>query len=956
MKTSARFLAMLLAVIMIAGAALSVSAFSDVTAGTDHATAISVLNQLGVIGGYEDGTFKPDQNVTRAEMAKLVYVLYTTFVDAGAGTVKFDDVKSDNWAVGYISWCASKNIIGGYGDGKFGPSDNVTYDQALKMVAGALGYNEWDPAQWPVDVRMKALNELNLGENIDKSVKGSDKLTRGQVAQIMYNALKAPMKETKTVNQKVPGYDNFYMPIVENKTLIADVWNFTEDTYKIVGTESYGSATKDEDKIAIQKVVDGALKGDVETFKLADLGLEAYSAKTDNLINLYITTVTKDKEMLASASVNGSVTDNVALEYDKTRTFIKINGVKFGPENFNDKEGKNQIRLYTADGKEVADFEYFNEDDKLTADFTNLFDKKAHLARVIDFDGDGNADALVIVEKVAYEVTGSTTKNGIKSWNYKALDGSATGSTPVADITAELAKGDIFVAAKMGNTLYAEVVKPVETYATKLSTASGKVTLNEGGEVAYKNLTVAGAVAKELDTSILGKDKVQVYYVYNNEIIYTDATGSTITDYNFVVLQDVEKTENEFNEVTMEDDTAYVANLLVVEDGKLVTKKVVLSDESTIAGVVYTAEEMYDKFKAGKNKEDNKRVYTYTLVASYEETKNGYTLVIKENLDEDTIVIEPAGSKITYNSTTGLFTVGSTAKVEVDANSAIYYRYDKPNTASGSFMYLGKYDATALSDKDFEVVTYGESYLAYNETTRKYALLATILEDEIEYEAAAVESYENYGSLILYAPKASEIVPVDGKLYNTYYFMDLETLKNKEGVLDKENEYDKVENAGTEEGHLYGYADGTYVEINKDADADLKSVDYAVITDAFDNKGKTFIYVEGSTKAISLDEKVTIWGLGDKDDNGVYTQLTFAELQEMLQLVADFNESENEKLEEGQKRDDLTVQILILKDFNKLSTAEDKYEVASIIVEIFEADEEGVVYSVNDTIFDNFNA
>ena len=72
MKTSARFLAMLLAVVMIASAALSVSAFSDVTGDVEHATAVNVLNQLGVIGGYEDGTFKPDQYITRAEAMTMI--------------------------------------------------------------------------------------------------------------------------------------------------------------------------------------------------------------------------------------------------------------------------------------------------------------------------------------------------------------------------------------------------------------------------------------------------------------------------------------------------------------------------------------------------------------------------------------------------------------------------------------------------------------------------------------------------------------------------------------------------------------------------------------------------------------------------------------------------------------------------------------------------------------------
>ena len=186
MKTSARFLAMLLAVLMIAGAALSATAFDDV-AGNKHANAVNVLAQLGVIGGYEDGTFKPDQKVTRAEMAKLVYVLYTTFVDAGTGATAFTDVAADNWATGYINWCSQKGIIGGYGDGKFGPNDNVTYDQALKMVAGVLGYNEWDSALWPTDVRMLALRTLNLGEELD-DVNGNDQLTRAQVAQIVLYA------------------------------------------------------------------------------------------------------------------------------------------------------------------------------------------------------------------------------------------------------------------------------------------------------------------------------------------------------------------------------------------------------------------------------------------------------------------------------------------------------------------------------------------------------------------------------------------------------------------------------------------------------------------------------------------------------------------------------------------------------------------------------------------------
>lgn len=943
MKTSARFLAMLLAVLMIAGAALSVSAFSDVTAGVDHATAISVLNQLGVIGGYEDGTFKPEQNVTRAEMAKLVYVLYTTFTDAGAGTVKFNDVKTDNWAVGYISWCASKDIIGGYGDGNFGPSDNVTYDQALKMVAGTLGYNEWDSAQWPVDVRMKALNDLKLGEGIPATVKGSDKLTRAQVAQIMYNALFAPMKETKTINQKLPNTD-FYLPVEQNKVLATDVWNFTETTYAIVGTEAYGSKTSSGDKIAIQAIEDGELTGSVETVELKDLGLEAFADKTDDLINIQITTITKNDEMLASASINGSVTDKVGLTYTSDLKTLKINGVSYTAKNFA-ADATNPIALYNVKGEKL-DTEIFDEDGKLVKSFYKTLAPNAqNLVRIVDFDGDGNVDAFVIEPYYAYQVTSIATKSGEKYVNYKSLDGTKSGSTLVSNVyEVSLAKNDIFVGAVMGDTLYAEVVAPVDTYATKLNAKDGKVTLNEIGEVKFANLTVAGAAAKELGVGVLGSDNVQTYYIYNNEIIYTDATAS-LTDYNFVIFQDVAKTDGEFNNVTMEEDTAYEATLIV--DGEELKVTLASDVAAVINGVNYTAEEFYTAYAAGKNS-DGKREYKYTLVAAYEEDENGYVLTINANLDEDVYTVIPAGATLKFNATTGLYSIGSINKIVLDDTSAIYYRYDKPNTASGSFMYLGKYSKDSITEKTFSAITYGETYLAYSESNKTYTLLATIVVDEIEGISEETASYENDGRLVLYAPESSSVELVDGKNYNSYVFMDNETLTNSEAVIDKNTEYDKVTNKGTEEGYLYGFNPSTelYDKITKDTV--LNTVKAAKLTDVLANME---LIGYGDNELIKVSSDVTIWGLSDKEDNGVYTQFTLAELADMFDLVDEYNKAQREELEEGAEYTDLDIDVIMLyyKDSN------DDYVLSSIIVEIFEADEDEVVYSVNDTIFVNYN-
>jgi hypothetical protein len=167
MKTSMRYLAVVFAVaMMLCVLTVSAATFTDIKNDTPHVKAIESLTSLGILHGYEDGTFKPDLPVRRDEMAKLVYTTFTASTDAGDGVVTFPDVPANSWAKGYISWCAGKNIVGGYEDGTFKPEGNVTYDEALKMICAMLGYTDFKPGMWPVDVRLKALIDLNLGEEL----------------------------------------------------------------------------------------------------------------------------------------------------------------------------------------------------------------------------------------------------------------------------------------------------------------------------------------------------------------------------------------------------------------------------------------------------------------------------------------------------------------------------------------------------------------------------------------------------------------------------------------------------------------------------------------------------------------------------------------------------------------------------------------------------------------------
>ena len=113
---------------------ISTFAYSDVEASTTVGEAVGILSNLGILTGFEDGTFKPDETVTRAQMAAIVCrtLGYESQAKSSAGTTIFNDVPGDHWAAGYINVAQSLNIINGYGDGNFGPEDRLPMSRLLR--------------------------------------------------------------------------------------------------------------------------------------------------------------------------------------------------------------------------------------------------------------------------------------------------------------------------------------------------------------------------------------------------------------------------------------------------------------------------------------------------------------------------------------------------------------------------------------------------------------------------------------------------------------------------------------------------------------------------------------------------------------------------------------------------------------------------------------------------------
>ncbi|WP_435167149.1 S-layer homology domain-containing protein [Paenibacillus glycanilyticus] len=181
--------------------ALAVPAFaatpSDVV-GKPVQTAVEELTALGIINGYADGTFKPDNTITRAELAKIVIV--ATGNESAANLMantapSFKDVKKGAWYTGYINAAAAKGFIQGY-NGNFRPNDPIKFEEVTAILVRALGYKDkYLSGSWPYNVLLQA-DEVGLFEGVEMA--NGTNATRGTVAELTENSLGANLVQYNT--------------------------------------------------------------------------------------------------------------------------------------------------------------------------------------------------------------------------------------------------------------------------------------------------------------------------------------------------------------------------------------------------------------------------------------------------------------------------------------------------------------------------------------------------------------------------------------------------------------------------------------------------------------------------------------------------------------------------------------------------------------------------------------
>jgi len=288
--------------------------YSDVAEDSAYFEAVETLNKLGIVTGYEDGTYKPEDGVTRAEMAAIVSRIQGFGDTAGANAnTNFVDVPASHWASGYVASAASMGIINGYGDGNFGPEDNVLFEQAVKMVMATLGYTAYAEYNggYPGGY-MAAAQRYNVTAGVSNATMGT-KANRGTIAQLLVNAIDTPLMGQKTwsTNGEAEyviydgedyalktlmsvnlGYIKIRGIVTENAYTDLDlkaksIDTSVEETVEIVITDAFDTANKDfqdtdSTTAGIQYEVRDYLVGTTNAAEFIGESVVAYVKKLDN--------------------------------------------------------------------------------------------------------------------------------------------------------------------------------------------------------------------------------------------------------------------------------------------------------------------------------------------------------------------------------------------------------------------------------------------------------------------------------------------------------------------------------------------------------------------------------------------------------------------------------------------------------------------------------------------------
>ena len=507
--------------VMVVGAG---AAFSD-QSKIKNTEAVDACTALNIIGGYPDGSFKPEGNITRAEVTKMICVALNGGKNPAVSTnttPTFSDVRNNAnaaWAEGYIESCAAQGIVSGVGGGKFAPNGNVTGVQLAKMLLVSLGYKSENEGftgnAWATNVNTIA-SAKGLYEGLEK-LDVSAALTRDSAARMIWNALQAYEVEYKTsliagpdgklstqitVQDKVVGSTNDKITLLRDKY---DAWMNVGTLVKVDGKDltidmnpadraASDLYSKDVDIKENQSLDFTKLGTDYSALMGQKVKVIFKNGKTNDVLGVYATT-------------DNTVYNTVVNAIEKDGTKVKFDGNSYSVEN-------KGIDVYV-DGTSVAKNVSLNNFDdavgtKIVTSLVSDNCQSPNFIKFVDSDDNGKIDTALITTVTIAKVTYASSKEIIAgSVSYKYED---------ENIAKDIAKDDYVV---ITNNLFDECKDVVKAEKLSNVSMSGKKVNPDKYQLDGK-WYVMGVGANM--NSVAAGNKVDAW-VYNGVVAYAKRTS-----------------------------------------------------------------------------------------------------------------------------------------------------------------------------------------------------------------------------------------------------------------------------------------------------------------------------------------------------------------------------------------------------------------------------------------------
>ena len=778
-KVLALVLAFACAFTMFAGAAFTDSA--DIKVDTE---VVDTLVSLGVVNGYDDGSFKPNGTVTRAEMAKMIYVLRTGNSDASAyndDKTSFTDIGS-HWARGYIKYCQSLGIIAGKSNTKFCPNDKVTAQEAAKMLLVTLGYDAAKAGltgpSWAAKTNALA-DENGLLEDVNTSFTSA--CPRQYAAQLIYNTIFAhtvTLRDGEYTNMNLLGTDK--LETVGEKYMSMKKWVGTfegnEDVcgldtglIRVRGTLDGKEATKENPvtnaDFKYSKLDLSYIGEEVSVlFKDATGGTVNRPDKKDTIYGVYVTGETKvyniTKDDLQDQKDAGTVrfddknhdVAGITTTDTANSAFVYIN------------------KNYGADTSAKVNQGATKSAEDLAEALSDLQEVSSDTIKFICNDDGDIVKAYVVESKLARVTAVNTDKVSINNrvGQLKKEDN---------DIYSDVKKDDIVVVTTLYNATATDsaaysIVKKAETVEGKITGYNGtkKVTV-DGKTYKIADETLSKTIDSDFTDSFANQigETVTLYMingmVYGAEMVTEGTKNYAVVETSDGTLNDkinplkVAIMKADGSEVTVEvhkdsieaanEDTELTAGKLIkytdVSNGKIKITEIVNTVASTVAE--HATQVVYDKDTKSFATEANgngKKVTATDAVVFVQKDSDWYAYNIR-NLD----TIKVAGAT-TYNAATML----DDSKVV-----AAYVKLDKkPSGASSDTVY------GIVSSENGTVKNGDDTYTSFTvddgtdapktvliegagiETLKKGDLVAFDLASDNVYATSDIKIYARYAS------------------------------------------------------------------------------------------------------------------------------------------------------------------------------------------------------------------